>query len=170
MQDSDAMGALSSRSQLGRPLSPSPVPWDASGAGRRLRGRRGGGRGAVPTIARKEDEAAQVNLAEAAQASGGSLLWFVFAGFAAPLALAGWPRRPASLLRADMRRYAGKQRGSAQRACGRTRPACIPNYGGRKWSAPLLLFSYFLFRNKNDTILSETEQRQYISKTKLSDR
>ena len=44
----------------------------------------------------------------------------------APLALAGWPRRPASLLRADMRRYAGKQRGSAQRACGRTRPACIP--------------------------------------------
>ena len=118
MQDGDAMGALSSRSQLGRPLSPSPVPWDASGAGRRLRGRRGGGRGAVPTIARKEDEAAQVNLAEAAQASGGSLLWFVFAGFAAPLALAGWPRKPVSLSRAAMRRIAGMRCGFAQRVGG----------------------------------------------------
>jgi len=104
------MGALSSRSQLGRPLSPSPVPWDASGAGRRLRGRRGGGRGAVPTIARKEDEAAQ--------ASGGSLLWFVFAGFAAPLALAGWPRKPVSLSRAAMRRTAGMRCGFAQRVGG----------------------------------------------------
>jgi len=85
---------------------------------RRRQGGGGGGRGAVPTIARKEDEAAQVNLAEAAQASGGSLLWFVFAGFAAPLALAGWPRKPVSLSRAAMRRIAGMRCGFAQRVGG----------------------------------------------------
>ena len=44
--------------------------------------------------------------------------------------LAG-PHGAASAMRADLRRYAGMRRGSSQRACGKTRPACIP-----RWNCP----------------------------------
>ena len=51
---------------------------------------------------------------------------FLFAGSAAPLGPVGQPRSPASLIRAELRRFTGLRRGLAQRACGKARPACIP--------------------------------------------
>ena len=83
---------------------------------RRARGRAGEGRGravrdAEGAPAKKEEAAAQVGLTETAQRAGSDAEHaLLFAGFAAPPALAGWPRRPASLSRAEMRRIAGMRR------------------------------------------------------------
>ena len=84
---------------------------------RRARGRAGEGRGravrdAEGAPAKKEEAAAQVGLTETAQRGVSDAEHaLLLAGFAAPPTLAGWPRRPASLSRAEMRRIAGMRRG-----------------------------------------------------------
>ena len=78
---------------------------------------------AVLTPAKKEEAAAQVGLTETAQrAVSDAEHALLFAGFAAPPALAGWPRRPASLLRAEMRRIAGMRRGFANGLAAKPAP------------------------------------------------
>ena len=95
---------------------------------RRARGRAGEGRGravrdAEGAPAKKEEAAAQVGLTETAQrAVSDAEHALLFAGFAAPPALAGWPRRPASLSRAEMRRIAGMRRGFANGLAAKPAP------------------------------------------------
>jgi hypothetical protein len=54
-----------------------------------------------------------------------SLEHYFLAGFAALLGSVGMPCSTTSIMRAELQRFTGLWHGSAQRVCGKARPACI---------------------------------------------